>query len=173
MWNGMPKIVATTIMIIGLVACSTSYEVRNLNEPILLDENSPFECSSDTYAAREAGADLCESFGFKQEFKYTCVAKGQSCVRIHIEEKADVPDGSPAMIFFLGLVPSTGRYLYKVAVNRTDQDGNVHGVTEEFEVVVSWGVLNSIRSLFGHLNSKEEEQLKIGSFLRDKYGLTK
>lgn len=167
----MPKLVATIIFVFGLTACSTNYKLQDTSDPVFLGTYSPFECSSESNAINRKGSDLCEIFGLNKEINASCTANDQNCIRVHIKETAYFFDVSPGMILFLGLIPSTQHYSYEVEVTRTDQSGSEHRAIEEFEIIESWGTLNSLKRWFGGLNTKENEQNKIGIFIRDKYGL--
>jgi len=167
----MPKLVATIIMVLGLVACSTNYKLKDTSDPNFLEAYTSFECSSESNAAHGKELDLCESFGLKKEIKVSCAAKDQKCIRVHVRETVNFLDVSPAMIFFLGLIPSTQYYFYEVEITQTDQNGSEQRSLEKFEIIESWGTLNTIKRLVVGLNTKENEQSKIGGIIRGKYGI--
>lgn len=166
----MPKLVFIILVVLGLVGCSTNYKLKDSIMPIKADADSLFECSSVTNLVNEKNPSLCKSFGFESSVSLSCNSTEGSCIRIHVKETARLLDVSPAMIFFLGLIPSNQYYFYEVEITQTNHSGSEKRSREEFEIIESWGTLNTFQRFFSGLNTKENEHGKIGSFIKGKYG---
>lgn len=144
-----------------LSACTSNYAL-NVNKPASYDQklSVPFNvsvtCKERVYHS-QTNLDprrFCE----KEQFKKLLSSDVEIAItgKVQIEKKAYRTGVSPAMIFFLGLIPAGTFYDYHITAQLIKFDGSQFQIDQKYKVTETWGTWNTIKAIFGMTVSQEQ-----------------
>jgi len=153
-----------------LYGCSSHYKLVEVPEERAAIERRSLVCEETGNNTSTNSAALCVKFGLALASDKSCQDSLHGCARVSITETYFATDFSPGIVLFLGLIPAKQAYNYEIIIRYGDTGVENELKRVEYQVIESWGSINTILSILGATNSLESEQRKIGEYLKARYG---